>query len=144
MSSSIATVPSFGKGRVLRSGIFSPTSTVVSVELGSVDVPFVFEEISADFQDVTIQGQLAYRVVDPTKLIKLLNYTVDGHGRYTTDDPEKLDERLIQLVQNRSHKFVQTETLQSLLLRVTSLRRNCCMRCDCPRWLRCMASKYCR
>ncbi len=117
----------YRNGAIVRQGpgasfwYFAPTSTVVSVELGSVDVPFVFEEISADFQDVTIQGQLAYRVVDPTKLIKLLNYTVDGHGRYTTDDPEKLDERLIQLVQNRSHKFVQTETLQSLLVKSDEL-----------------------
>ncbi len=100
---------------------FSPTSSIVSVELGSVDVPFVFEEISADFQDITIQGQLSYRIADPEKLLKLMNYEVDGRGRYVSDDPEKLNDRLIQLVQKRSHKFSQSEPLQSLLLKSDDL-----------------------
>ena len=100
---------------------FAPTSSIVSVELGSVDVPFVFEEISADFQDVSIQGQLGYRVVDPQKLVTLMNYEVDAKGRHVSDDPEKLNDRLIQLVQKRSHKFSQSETLQSLLLKSDDL-----------------------
>lgn len=113
----------FKNGRAVRQGAgasfwyFAPTSSLVSVELGSADVPFVFEEISADFQDVSIQGQLSYRVTDPEKLITVLNYEVDARGRYVSEDPEKLNDRLIQLVQQRSHKFCQGEPLQSLLLK---------------------------
>ena len=57
-------------GKVVREGAgqsffyYSPTSTIVAVPVGSVDVPFVFNEVTADFQNVTIQGQLTYRVVD--------------------------------------------------------------------------------
>lgn len=117
----------FKNGQAVRQGAgasfwyFAPTSSVVSVELGSVDVPFVFEEISADFQDLTIQGQLTYRVADPLKLIGLLNYTVDSNGRYTSDDPEKLNERLIQQIQKRAHALTQSEPLQTLLLRADSI-----------------------
>lgn len=112
----------YKNGRTVRHGAgasfwyFAPTSTLVSVELGSVDVPFVFEEISSDFQDVTIQGQLTYRIADPGKLVKLLNYSIDSSGRYTSDDPDKLNDRLIQQVQKRAHAFTQASPLQSLLL----------------------------
>jgi hypothetical protein len=117
----------YKNGRIVRQGAgasfwyFSPTSSVVSVELGSVDVPFVFEETSADFQDLTIQGQLTYRVAKPEKLVSLLNYTVDVSGRYTSDDPEKLNERLVQQIQKWAHASTQAAPLPSLLLQAESL-----------------------
>lgn len=117
----------YKNGRIVRQGAgasfwyFGPTSSVVSVELGSVDVPFVFEETSADFQDLTIQGQLTYRVAKPESLVSLLNYTVDVAGRYTSDDPEKLNERLVQQVQKRAHASTQAANLQELLVQAETL-----------------------
>ncbi len=75
----------------------------------SIDVPFVFEEASSDFQDVTIQGQLTFRVTDPERLSQVLDYSLDYYGRYKTDDPEKLKERLVQLIQVQAHGMAQTE-----------------------------------
>lgn len=111
----------FRNGEIINEGAgksffyFVPTTTIVSVELASVDVPFVFEEVSADFQEVTIQGQLTFRVAQPKQLVKLMNYTVDARGRYVSDDPERLRERLIQLAQVRAHRFTQSQTLMELL-----------------------------
>ena len=81
---------------------YQPTSTVVQVPAGSADVPFVWTAVTADFQEVTIQGQLTYRVGEPKKLAALLDYSVDASGRYRTDDPGKLEERLIQEI-GRAH-----------------------------------------
>jgi regulator of protease activity HflC (stomatin/prohibitin superfamily) len=78
---------------------FSPNSVIVQVPISSVDVPFVFNEISADFQDVTLQGQLTYRVSDAKQLARLLNFSVYSSGRYISDDPKKLDERLVSQTQ---------------------------------------------
>ncbi len=117
----------YKNGKLVRSGsgasfwYFAPTSTIVSVEVGSLDVPFVFEEISADFQDVTLQGQLTYRVVDPDKLVQLLNYEVDRSNRYVSDDPQKLNERLIQQALTRAHAFTQAVPLSELLTSADSL-----------------------
>jgi hypothetical protein len=36
---------------------FAPRSVIVQVPLSSMDAPFVFAEVSADFQNVTIQGR---------------------------------------------------------------------------------------
>ena len=89
-------------GRVLREGTglsffyYAPTTSLVAVPIASSDVPFIFEETTADFQTVTIQGQVTYRVADPKRLAALLNYTLATDGRtYVSEDPEKLPEILL-------------------------------------------------
>ncbi len=72
-------------------------AVIVKVPLSSVDAPFVFNEVSSDFQDVTIQGQISYRIADPKLLSLLLDFSVDANGRYASDDPKKLDDRLVSL-----------------------------------------------
>ncbi len=93
-------------GKLRRSGAglaffyFKPSSSIVIVPVGSADAPFIFNEISADFQAITIQGQLTYRVQDAQRIASLLNYTVDGRAmQYASDDPDKLPQRLINLLQ---------------------------------------------
>jgi regulator of protease activity HflC (stomatin/prohibitin superfamily) len=100
---------------------FAPLTTLASIPLVSVDVPFIFQEVTTDFQDVTLQGQLTYRVTDPLKLSQLLDYTLDAMGRYVGDDPTKLNDRLIQLAQVGTHEFAQRERLESLLPRCAEL-----------------------
>src|SRR5918999_2611284 len=72
----------YQNGRVRREGpglafwYFQPSSTIVAVPLASRDVPFAFNEVTEDFQPVTVQGQLTYRVADPRRLAALLDYSV--------------------------------------------------------------------
>jgi regulator of protease activity HflC (stomatin/prohibitin superfamily) len=92
-------------GRVKREGqglsflYYRPTSTVVLVPAGSADVPFVFSDVTRDFQEVTVQGQLTYRVREPKKLAALLDFSVDGAGKYQSEDPTKLEDRLVHATQ---------------------------------------------
>jgi hypothetical protein len=92
-------------GRLRREGqglafvYFAPAATIVAVPLASADVPFVFNEVTADFQTITVQGQLTYRVADPRRLADLLDFTVWRDGSYTSDDPETVPERLVQATQ---------------------------------------------
>ena len=61
----------FQNGKVVREGTglaffyFAPKSTLVSVPLNAVDIPFMFEETTRDFQAVTLQGQVGYRIAQP-------------------------------------------------------------------------------
>lgn len=54
-------------GRAVREGAglaffyYAPTTSLVAVPIASTDAPFIFEEVTADFQTVTIQGQVTYR-----------------------------------------------------------------------------------
>ncbi|MDA0658771.1 MAG: hypothetical protein O2931_01225 [Planctomycetota bacterium] len=74
---------------------FAPTAEIVQVSLASVDVPLVFNEATADFQEATVQAELTYRVTDPQRLAISLDYSIDGRGRYRSDDPTKLSDRLV-------------------------------------------------
>ena len=51
---------------------YAPTTNLVAVPIGSKDVPFIFPEVTADFQEVTIQGQITYRITDGKQIAQLL------------------------------------------------------------------------
>ncbi len=122
-------------GKVTREGAgmsffyFAPRTSLVSVPMASTDVPFIFEEQTADYQTITLQGQLTYRVSDPKKLAALLNFTLTSDGnRYASEDPDKLPQRVVNLI----HVLARTE-LEKLGLRdalraseklVVELRKN--------------------
>ncbi|AKQ63428.1 hypothetical protein A176_000340 [Myxococcus hansupus] len=116
-------VMQFEGGKVVREGAglsffyWKPSATLVSVPLSSADVPFVFNEVTRDFQAVTLQGQLTWRVTDPRRLSSLLDYSLGATGRYRSEDPEKLEERLVQVAQVRARTVVQGLTLREVLVR---------------------------
>jgi regulator of protease activity HflC (stomatin/prohibitin superfamily) len=78
---------------------YKPTSTVVLVPAASADIPFAFVTTTRDFQEITVQGQITYRVIEPVKLAKLLDFSVESTGKYRSEDPEKLDSRLVHTAQ---------------------------------------------
>jgi regulator of protease activity HflC (stomatin/prohibitin superfamily) len=94
---------------------YKPTSTVVLVPAASADVLFVFTTATRDFQEVTVQGQITYRVVEPVKLAKLLDFSVDANGKYRSDDPEKLDSRLVHAAQVIAQTVLGKLTLREAL-----------------------------
>jgi hypothetical protein len=92
-------------GKVVRDGLglsffyYAPTTSLVAVPVASTDTPFIFQEITGDFQAVTIQGQVTYRVSEPKRLAALLNYTLAPNGHsYVAEDPKKLPERVIHVI----------------------------------------------
>jgi len=114
-------------GKVAREGAglsffyYAPSAVIVHIPLSSVDVPFVFNEVTADFQDATIQGELTIRVTDPKRLAALLDYSVDANGRRRSDDPDKLNDRVIHAAQIRARAFTQKNSLRELLVNSSAL-----------------------
>ena len=96
----------YTNGAVFRQGagrafwFWRPTTSIVRVPLSSTDALFVFNEATGNFQAVTVQGQVTYRVAEPEKLAALLDFTIDTGSRdYLSEDPEKLAQRVINVVQ---------------------------------------------
>jgi len=92
-------------GHIVREGLglsffyYAPATSLVAVPVASTDTPFIFQETTADFQAVTIQGQVTYRVGDPKRLAAMLNYTLARDGEtYASEDPNKLPERVIHVI----------------------------------------------
>lgn len=105
-------------GRKRRSGLglsffyFRPSSYIVLVPANSADVPYIFNEISADFQPLTVQGQLTYRINQPDQIASLLDYSITPSGKYVSDDPQKLPVRLVNLLQVSTRAEIQHMTLK--------------------------------
>jgi hypothetical protein len=99
---------------------WAPTSTIIAVPLASADVPFVFQETTADFQAVTIQGQITYRIADPKRVASLLDFTVGKTSSTYYKDPAgdrtKLPERLVHALQTLTRTIVQRMTLKDILV----------------------------
>jgi hypothetical protein len=114
-------------GKIKREGsglsfiYYAPTSTIVAIPMASADVPFVFQEATADFQSVTIQGQLTYRVADPKRLASLLDFSVDKRRAYYSEDPRKLGERLVHSLQTLTRTITQRLALRDALLSSDSM-----------------------
>lgn len=109
-------------GRVVREGAglsffyYAPTSSLVAVPVASKDQGFIFEHVTADFQTVTVQGQVAYRVAEPQKLASMLNFALHSDARtHESDDPEKLPERVVHVVELLSKQVVKELPLRQAL-----------------------------
>ena len=95
----------FKKGKIQKEGAgqsffyYAPSSSVVIVPAASSDVPFIFKETTVDYQEINIQGQFAFRVLEHSKLASVLDFSVNADGIQTGDGNEKLTTRLSNIVQ---------------------------------------------
>lgn len=119
----------FRGGRVAREGTglaffyFAPHSTLVSIPLNSSDVPFMFEEITRDFQSITLQGQISYHIASPKQLAEQQDYTLLANGNYASEDPQRLPLRILNAVKVQFRALLQTLDLRDVLQSTEQLSR---------------------
>jgi regulator of protease activity HflC (stomatin/prohibitin superfamily) len=109
-------------GRVRREGAglafwYLPHATqIVTVPTSSVDTAFVFNEVTSNFQSVTMQGQFTYRIHEPRRAAELLNFSIDPAKRsYVSTDPEKLPQRIANVIQMETRSEIQVRTLEQTI-----------------------------
>lgn len=89
---------------------------VAAVPTNSADSNFVFNESTNNFQSVTIQGQFTYRITNPTLIAGLLNFTIHPETKaYLSNDPEKLTQRISNIIQIETRGEIQTRSLEQTL-----------------------------
>ena len=101
---------------------FAPSTSLVVVPTASVNEPFIFPEVTSDFQEVTIQGQITYRIADPKRTAELLDFSLNAKGTYGSEDPQKLSQRLIDQVQVAMRAEVQALGLELLSLSILAVK----------------------
>ena len=109
----------YKKGKIVKQGeglsfwFFLPATSLSIITTGSIEEPFIFEDVTADFQQISIQGQITYRIAEPGKISRLLNFTIDNNtGKYISEDPEKVSQRVINII-----KVLTAEKLKQLKLK---------------------------
>lgn len=105
------------EGRGLSFFYFAPTSSIAAIPMASNDLPFIFNETTTDYQNISIQGQVTYKISDPKQLAELLDFTINANGTYKKNDSEKLNQRIINEAQTSTssyiHKLGLKETIRS-------------------------------
>ena len=118
---SMTYVMQYKHGKVKREGkglsfyYYAPTSSITAIPLGSKDIQFIFNETTKDFQTITIQGQITYKIENPKQLADSLDFTLDNNHRYKDDNFEKLNQRLNNEAQTSTSSFIQGLTLKEAL-----------------------------
>lgn len=94
------------EGRGLSFFYYAPSSSIAAVPLGSNDLPFIFNETTNDYQNISIQGQVTYKIGNSRQLADLLDFTVLSNGTYKKNDIEKLNQRIINEAQTATSSFI--------------------------------------
>jgi regulator of protease activity HflC (stomatin/prohibitin superfamily) len=89
---------------------------IVAVPTTSRDADFLFNEITSNFQEVTLQGQLTYRIREPKKAAELLNLRINPENyTYVSDDLNTLAQKIINIVRIEARSEVEKRTLADVL-----------------------------
>ena len=97
-------------------------TSVAAVPVVSQEAQFVFTETTANYQEVAIQGTVSYRITDPLLVAGRLDYTIDATtARFRSDDPDKLVQRIVNVVQGHTRSRVNELSLEEALIRVREL-----------------------
>ncbi len=89
---------------------------IVAIPRTTTDANFIFSEVTANFQDITLQGHLTYKINDPVKISQILDFSIDPmNGQYLSEDPEKLELRIKNVVQRIVKKEIMGMKLKDSL-----------------------------
>jgi len=109
-------------GKLVRSGrglafCFWPhASSISEIPVDDREMHIAFHGRSADYQDVTAQGVLTYRVVSPETLATRIDFTIDlASGVLLRQPLEKLALLLSQLVEEHARAWVSATPLLQVL-----------------------------
>jgi regulator of protease activity HflC (stomatin/prohibitin superfamily) len=112
----------YKNGRVRRSGrgaafwFMALDAAVVEVPVDDRELTFLFHGRSADFQDVSVQGVLAFRVIEPTTLAERIDFAVDlRSGQHRREPIAQLTGMLSQLAQQLALEHIATTGVRALL-----------------------------
>ncbi|MCK5046327.1 MAG: SPFH domain-containing protein [Candidatus Heimdallarchaeota archaeon] len=113
----------FVDGKRRRAGLglsffyFKMNTSIAAIPALTNDSGFVFNEITKNKQAVTLQGRFTYRIKDPKKMATILDFQIHPRSRqYLTDDPEKLELRIRNVIQVRTRSEIEKMVLEDALV----------------------------
>lgn len=127
---SVSHVVHYRRAKVRHSGSglaiwFDPLSdSIAEVPVDDRELQLIVHARSLDFQDITAQGILTYRAVDPQRLAQRIDFSIDlGRGDWQSQPLEKVGLMLSQLAQEYALAYIARTPVRELLARgVTPLR----------------------
>jgi hypothetical protein len=104
------------EGQGLAFFYFKHSTQIVAVPTSSMDSNLVFNEVTRNFQAVTIQGQFTYRIHDAKRAAELLNFAMNpATHEYVSNDPDRLAQRITNVIQMETRTEIQRRSLEEVL-----------------------------
>ena len=73
-------------------------TSAATVPVSNIDADLIFEEMTADFQKISVQGQLTYRLSDYKKAASAIDFTINLKTKDYSGNPiAKLSKRIINI-----------------------------------------------
>ena len=112
------------QGRGLSFFYYAPTTSLVAVPMASRDAGFMLELVTSDFQGVTVQGEVTYRVGDPDRISKMMDFSLQPDGlSYASEDPDRLKGRVVMQVRAIVQQVIQALPLRNALKATAEVAR---------------------
>ncbi|KPM54807.1 SPFH/Band 7/PHB domain protein [Frankia sp. R43] len=110
-------------GRARHEGVgltfwYQPRTAVISeVPVEDRELPLLFHARTADFQDVTVQATVTYRVAEPTLAVSRLDFGIDPEtGAWRTNPLEQLGGLIVETAQQHAFDLLARTTLTNALV----------------------------
>ena len=104
------------KGKGLSFFFNQATNSIAAIPVSIQEAPFIFNLQTADFQEVRVQGQISFRVIDPDRIAEMLNFNLKKDGQsYASEDPLKLTDRVVRATQTIAQNKVKSVSLRESL-----------------------------
>jgi regulator of protease activity HflC (stomatin/prohibitin superfamily) len=119
----------YKKGKIKHEGkglafyYYAPSSSIAAIPAGTDDAAFIFNEITNDYQSVSVQGVITYKIDNPKQLAEMLDFTVNSDGTYKTDDYQKVSNRLINEAHTSTTDFVRALELKMALNKIKDIEK---------------------
>lgn len=96
---------------------FLPLGASVSVvPLDDRELPFLFKGRSSDFQDVSVNGAVVWRVKSPEELARRVDFSVDTEsGNYQKEPLDRIAAAVGQAAQQLASEFLNKSDLRAIL-----------------------------
>lgn len=104
------------QGKGLSFWYYSPKESIAKIPTAVIDDAFMFQENTLDFQVVTVQGNISYKIEDPIKTASHLNFTLKNKGKAYFDNPEeKISKKIINAVIVSANKTIDKLNLKQVI-----------------------------
>lgn len=109
-------------GRRVRSGrglafwFIADGASVAEIPMDQRDLPFLFNSRSKDFQEITVQGMIVWRVSDPEKLADRIDFSIDlSRGVLLGQPVDQIATLLTGLAQQLTAEYLAQNDVSALL-----------------------------
>lgn len=112
----------YNKGRRRKSGRgltfwFSPDgASIAEIPMDDRDMPYLFNSRSKDFQDVTVQGVVIWRVANPEALADRIDFSIDlRRGLHLGQPLDQITALILGLAQQQASQYLEKLDVRAVL-----------------------------